>query len=97
MEHVSPGPKVMMALSSAATAHRQPEISGIACAAAVGQDCGALVGQGAVVGTTAGAAHPANMIITRIRVIPLAIIFLWFILFASFRFFEPAYILWFCG
>jgi len=59
MEHLSPGLKVMTALADPATAHRQPDISGIACAAAVGHNCGALVGQVAAGADAAGAAHPA--------------------------------------
>jgi len=100
MEHLSPGSKVMMTFIGMppVNPHRQPDISGIACAAAVGHACGGFVGQDcdAVVGQycglaveqglALGAAHPATTSIIRIRAIPRVNICLWFILFTSFRF-----------
>jgi hypothetical protein len=82
MEHLSPGSNViMMFAASVVHPNRQAFITGIACAPAVGHDCGTVVGQGVAVG-----AAQAVRSTTSTRINPRLKNCLWFIL-SSF-FFE---------
>lgn len=98
MEHLSPDSKVMMALVIEAIATRKLDLSGTACAAAVGHDCGSEVGQVWAMGVGQdgvsavgqgvawGVAHPANVnTTTKIKVKLRTIYCLLFILSSSFR------------
>jgi hypothetical protein len=80
MEHLSPGSNVMMTFGERYP-QRHAFTSGIACAAAVGHDCGSLVGQAVAL----GAAHALSKM-TSASMTAKVKNCLWFILFTSFRF-----------